>query len=159
MLTREELQSYADKDYSITQLVSRTTYTRSQVVYACKKYDIKLRSKRKKYNVDHNKVKALLDSGFKISEIAQILKVNTRCIYNILYRNKWSKPRQYPTLRKPRENTVYGIKLDKIDTLEIVFQDRPRFEITIEHLECLLLKSFECENEDKIKYLILKKVK
>lgn len=157
MISKEELQSYADKDYSITQLVSRTSYTRSQVVYACKKYDIKLRSKRKKYNVDHNKVKALLDAGFKISEIAQILKVNARCIYNILYRNKWSKPRQYPTSRKQRENTVYGIKLDKIDTLEIVFQDRPRFEITIEQLEHLLLKSFECENEDKIKYLILKK--
>ena len=159
MISKEELQSYADKDYSITQLVSRTSYTRSQVVYACKKYDIKLRSKRRKYNVDHNKVKALLDAGFKVSEIARILKVNARCIYNILYRNKWTKPRQYPALRKPRENTVYGIKLDKIDTLEIVFQNGPRIETTVEHLEYLLLNSFEYGNEDKIKYLILKKVK
>ena len=36
-----------------------------------------------------------MNVGFAPAKIAEYLGVNTRCIYNIMYRNKWTKKRTY----------------------------------------------------------------
>ena len=154
MLTKQELLKYVNEDYTINEVLQETSYTRSQITYACKKFDLKLKSKRQSFDVDPNKVKALLEAGFKVPEIAKILKVNNRCLYNLMYRKKWTKPRMYPKTRKSRQNTNYGYKINLYDIIDIVCVDNETVTMTLkEFLECQDINEYS----NKIKYFVIKK--
>lgn len=124
MIKKEELQMFANNNYTIKKILIETNYTYSQVRYACEKYNIKLLSNKRKFVVDKNKVKVLLEYNFSISEIARILNVNTRCIYNIMYRNKWTKKRTYiKSTSKKKPNYTYGINVEKEAQVKCVLTD------------------------------------
>ena len=135
MITRQELQKFIENNYTIKKVLAETSYTLSQVRYACKKYDLKLLTSKRKFNVDKNKVKSLIDCGFSINEVANILKVNRRCVYNVLYRNKWSKKKMYPSNRKKRESfTDYKLNIDPSSTLQYTYKNGKTYKIKISDL-------------------------
>ena len=95
MISQKEMLEFKNNNYTVSKILKETNYTLSQVNYACKKYNIDIIKTKKNFGVDKEKVKAFLNVGFAPAKIAEYLGVNTRCIYNIMYRNKWTKKRTY----------------------------------------------------------------
>ena len=152
MISKQELEKYAKDKYTIAEVINATEYTRSQIVYACKKYNIKLRTIKQRFNADPKKVKALLDNEFSIQHIADILKVNTRCIYNIMHRNGWAKKRQYVSKKGMRKHvSTYGLKIKLNDVIRVFMKDGSNFEM-------LFSEFVTCQEEffDDVKYIIVK---
>lgn len=151
MITREEMLSYIEKEFTLKQVLQDSNYTASQVIYACKKYNLKLLTRKKKFNVDKNKVKALLDSNFKISEIADILKVNKRCVYNVLYRNGWSSKKDYPSNRKKRIGySNYGLKVSPSSTLEFYTSEGTSLKVSLKFIIKELFPQADCSKHFNI---------
>ena len=123
MISREELLTFIKDNLTINDVLKQTNYTKPQIIYACKKYGLKLRSVKQKFNVDPRKVKALLDNEFTPQHIAKILNVNNRCVYNIMHRNGWTKKRQYVSNKKSKKVNSYGLKIKPQDSIEIHLKD------------------------------------
>jgi hypothetical protein len=134
MIKKEELQYYSNEKYTLKQILNETNYTASQIRYACKKYDLTLASVKRKYNVDKQKVKALLEAGFTATEVSKILKIDRRCVYNAMYRNNWTKKRSYIKSQKNKEvpsrfgmnvslNYIIRVTLANGTIIETTFKD------------------------------------
>ena len=152
MISKKELLDFINDDLTVNDVVKKTKYTRPQVIYACKKYDLKLRAIKQRFNVDAKKVKALLDSEFSIQHIAKILNVNTRCIYNIMHRNGWTKKRQYVSRGDVRKAVYnYGLKVKMKDMIKVFMKDGSNFEM-------LFSEFVTCQEDffDDVKYIIVK---
>ena len=145
MLSKEEMKKYVNDGLTISEVSKKYSYTRSQIVYACKKYNLKLLSKRRRFHVEESKVKVLLDNGFKTPEIAKILNVNSRCIYNLMYRKKWTKQRVYPKLRKEKNNCVFGIKIELNQNARLILKSGKIINTTIKDLI----------NNEEVKFIII----
>ena len=150
MISREELEKYVKQNYTIKKVLNETNYSRSQVIYACKKYNLKLTTNRRYFNIDIKKVKALLDCGFNVSEMASILKVNKRCIYNVMYRQKWTKPKLYPKDRKKALKSVsFAYEVDLSNAVVVVFKNG--FNQTTKLSD--ILKEEIVNNASKLKFI------
>lgn len=95
MISQKEMLEFKNNNYTVSKILKETNYSLSQVKYACKKYNIDIIKTKKNFRVDKEKVRVLLNVGFPPAKIAELLGVNTRCIYNVMYRNKWTKKRTY----------------------------------------------------------------
>ena len=133
MITKNKIEFYSSNNYTTKDILNETNYTLSQIRYACKKYNVKLLTNKKKFNVDKNKVKLLLENNFSINEIATILKVNKRCIYNILYRNNWSKKRNYVKSKKDYSYR-FGINIDPNYIIKVTYANGQTSETNFKEL-------------------------
>lgn len=135
MIKKEELQNYANEKYTLKQILNETNYTASQVRYACKKYKLTLASVKRKYNVDKQKVKALLEAGFTATEVSKILKIDRRCVYNAMYRNNWTKKRNY--IKPKKNNTIshdFGVNIGINYKITVTFTNNNIIETTFKDL-------------------------